>query len=120
MRHWEEREKTGTYEVDDTDKDLLDLVLNVQYHTQRHYFYELACNYFDEQTKDATTFRRRTTRFEQCYQDLPNPFTTEVFAKKFGYANNRSANRTLDRLLKDKVIERIKRGEYRKRVLTIN
>lgn len=120
MRHWEEREKTGTYEVDDTDKDLLDLVLNVQYHTQRHYFYELACNYFDEQTKDATTFRRRTTRFEQCYQDLPNPFTTEVFAKKFGYANNRSANRTLDRLLKDKVIERVKRGEYRKRVLTIN
>lgn len=119
MRHWDEREKTGTYEIDDTDKALLDLVLDIVYKTQRHYFYELARNYYDEQTKDATTFRRRTTRFEQCYQRLPDEFTTEQFANVFGYANNRSASKTIDRLLKDKAIERTKRGEYRKRVQSI-
>lgn len=120
MRHWDEREKTGTYEIDDTDKALLDLVLDIVYKTQRHYFYELARNYYDEQTKDATTFRRRTTRFEQCYQRLPDEFTTEQFTSTFGYANNRSASKTIDRLLKDKAIERTKRGEYRKRVQSIS
>ena len=119
MRHWEEREKTGTYEVDDQDKALLDLVLDIQYRTQKHYFYELARNYYDEQTKDSTTFRRRTTRFEKCFLQLPEEFTTEQFAKVFGYANNRSASKTIDRLLKDKAIERTKRGEYRKRVQSI-
>lgn len=120
MRHWDEREKTGTYEPDDTDKELLDLVLDIQYKTQRHYFYELARNYFDEQTKDATQFRRRTTRYAQCYQKLPDPFTTEQFAQVFGFANNRSANKAINRLLHDKAIERTKRGEYRKRVQNID
>ena len=119
MRHWEEREKTGTYEIDDQDKALLDLVLDIQYRTQKHYFYELARNYYDEQTKDSTTFRRRTTRFEKCFLQLAEEFTTEQFAKVFGYANNRSASKTIDRLLKDKAIERTKRGEYRKRVQSI-
>ena len=119
MRHWDEREKTGTYEPDDTDMALLDLVLDIQYRTQRHYFYELARNYFDEQTKDSTTFRRRTTRFEQCFLRLPDEFTTDQFTSVFGYANNRSASKTIDRLLKDKAIERTKRGEYRKRVQSI-
>lgn len=119
MRHWNEREKSGTYEIDDLDKSLLELVLDIQYKTQRHYFYELARNYFDEQMKDATQFRRRTTRFEQCFQQLPDEFTTEQFAQTFGYANPRSAAKTIDRFLKDKTIERTKRGEYRKRVNNI-
>ncbi len=120
MRHWDEREKTGTYEPDDTDKALLTLILDIQYKTQCHYFYELARNYFDEQTKDATTFRRRTSRFEQCFLQLPEEFTTEQFAQVFGYANARSASKTIDRFLKDKAIERTKRGEYRKRVQSIS
>ena len=119
MRHWDEREKNGTYEVDDTDKELLDLVLTIQYQTQHHYFGELARNYFDEQMKDATVFRRRTTRYEQCYQLLPETFTTEQFAQIFGYVNVQSASKTLNRLLEDKVIVRIKRGEYKKRVQNI-
>ena len=116
MHHWDEREKTGTYEIDEQDKALLDMVLDIQYRTQHYWFGELAHNYFDEQMKEATNFRRRTTRFDNCYQQLPDPFTTEQFAQVFGYANNRSANRTINRLLADKAIERTKRGEYHKRV----
>ena len=119
MRHWDEREQTGTYEIDDTDRSLCDLVLDIQYRTQHHFFGELARNYFEEQMLDATQFRRRTTRFEQCFLRLPEVFTTELFAQIFGYANNRSASKTLERFLKDKAIVRIKRGEYRKRVQSI-
>lgn len=116
MHHWDEREKSGTYEADEHDKALLDLVLDIQYRTQHYWFGELAHNYFDEQMKEATNFRRRTTRFDNCYQQLPDPFTTEQFAQVFGYANVRSANKTINRLLADKAIERTKRGEYHKRV----
>ena len=31
MRHWQEREETGTYEIDDIDKQLCSLVLDIQY-----------------------------------------------------------------------------------------
>lgn len=120
MRHWEEREQTGTYEVDDQDKALLDLLLDIQYRTTTYWFGELARNYFDEQQKEATQFRRRTTRFEQCFMQLPEVFTTEQFAQVFGYASNNSASKTLNRFMKDKAIKRTKRGEYRKRVQSIS
>ncbi|MBQ6192051.1 MAG: hypothetical protein IJK51_07120 [Bacteroidaceae bacterium] len=120
MRHWEEREQKGTYEVDEQDKALLDLLLDIQYRTTTYWFGALARNYFDEQTKDATQYRRRTTRFEYCYMRLPEVFTTQQFSQVFGYANSNSASKTLDRLMKDKTIERTKRGEYRKRVQSLS
>ena len=120
MRHYDEREKTGTYEPDAQDKALLDLVLDMVYKTQRHYFYELARKYFEEQMEDTTTYRRRTTRFAHCYQQLKETFTTEEFSNVFGYANARSANIPINRLLKDKAIKRVKRGVYKKRVQTID
>ena len=120
MRHCDEREKTGTYEIDEQDKALLDLALDIQYRTTTYWFGALARNYFEEQTKDATQFRRRTTRFEHCFMQLPDKFNIEQFSQVFGYANNHSAAKTLDRFLKDKTIERTKRGEYRKRVQNIS
>ena len=39
MRHWQEREQTGTYIIDDTDRRLCNLVLDIQYRTQLHWFY---------------------------------------------------------------------------------
>lgn len=119
MRHWEERENTGTYGIDDMDRKLLELVLDIQYRTQHFYFGELARNYFDEQMKDATRYRRRTTRYEQCFEQLSDSFTTEQFAQVFGFANSRSASRAINRLLQDKSIKRTKRGEYQKRVKCI-
>ena len=120
MRHWEEREKTGTYTIDDTDRALCDLVLDIQYRTQIFWYYELHRLYYDNQLKDAAQQRRRTNKFIECFRSLPEEFTTEQFAQVFGYANARSASKTIDRFLSDKVIERTKRGEYRKRVQSIS
>ena len=55
-----------------------------------------------------------------CFQQLPDEFSTNQFATTFGYANNRSASKAIERLLTDKAIERTKRGEYRKRVKNID
>ncbi|MBR4699164.1 MAG: hypothetical protein IKP16_04365, partial [Prevotella sp.] len=116
MRHWEEREKTGTYQIDDTDIALCDLVVDIQYRTQHYWFYELHRLYYDNQLREAAQQRRRTNKFMECFRQLPEEFTTEIFAKTFGYANNRAGQKTLERLLDDKAIERTKRGNYKKLV----
>ena len=116
MRHWEEREQTGTYQIDETDMALCDLVLDIQYHTQLHWFYDLHRKYYDDQLRDAAQQRRRTNKFVECFRQLPEEFTTEKFAQVFGYANNRSGQKTLERLLSDKAIERTMRGNYKKLV----
>ena len=118
MRHWEEREQTGTYTPDDTDRSLVDLVLDIQYRTQHYWYYALHRQYYDNQLRDAAKQCRRTTKFQECFRLLPNDeeWTTETFAKTFGYANNRAASKTLQRLEADKAIERTMRGHYRKLV----
>ena len=114
MRHWQEREETGTYVIDDTDRALCDLVLDIQYRTQLYWFYDLHRQYYDNQLREAAQQRRRTTKFVECFRRLPEEFTTEKFAEVFGYANNRSGQKTLERLVEDKAIERTMRGNYKK------
>lgn len=116
MRHWQERLQRGTYEIDDTDRRLCDLVLDIQYRTQLHWFYDLHRLYYDNQLRDAAQLRRRSNKFVDCYARLPEEFTTEKFTEVFGYANSHSAQKTLERLLADEVISRRKRGSYKKLV----
>ena len=116
MRHWEEREQTGTYTPDDVDLSLVDLVLDIQYRTQHYWYYELHRQYYDNQLRDAAKQCRRTTKYQECFRQLPEEFTTEKFAQVFGLANNRAAQKPLQRLEADKVIERTMRGHYKKLV----
>jgi len=116
MRHWSEREETGTYTIDDTDRRLCSLVLEIQYLTQIHWFYDLHRKYYDKQLSDAAQQKHRTNKFIECFRKLPEVFTTEEFSKTFGYANNRSGQKTLERLIEDKAIKRSMRGKYKKLV----
>ncbi len=116
MKHWQERENTGTYTIDAQDLALCDLVLDIQYRTQIFWYYELHRLYYDNQLKDAAQQRRRTTKFQECFRLLPEEFTTEKFAQVFGYANNHAGQKSLQRLEDDKAIERTMRGHYKKLV----
>ena len=116
MRHWEEREQTGTYIIDSQDLALCDLVLDIQYRTQHFWYYELHRMYYDNQLRDAAQQRRRSNKFIECFRQLPEEFSTEQFAQVFGYANNRAGQKTLQRLEADKAIERSMRGHYKKLV----
>ena len=116
IRHWEERESTGTYTPDDVDRALVDLVLDIQYRTQHFWYYELHRAYYDNQLRDAAKQCRRTNKFIECFRLLPEEFSTEKFAQTFGYANNRAAQKTLQRLEADKAIKRTMRGHYKKLV----
>ena len=76
------------------------------------------CVFFEINHKNHAIIsqRRRTNKFIECFRQLPDEFTTEKFAQVFDYANNRSAQKTLERLIEDKAIERTMRGNYRKLV----
>ena len=116
MRHWQEREEKGTYAIDATDKRLCSLVLEIQYRTQLHWFYDLHRLYYDNQLREAAQQKRRTNKFVECFRQLPEEFNNEQFAKVFGYANTHSAQKTLERLIDEKAIERTMRGNYHKLV----
>ncbi len=116
MRHWDEREKTGTYVIDDTDRALCDLALDIQYRTQHFWFYDLHRLYYDNQIQEAARQCRRSNKFTECFRQLPEEFTTEIFAQTFHYVNNRSGQKSLQRLESDGAVKRTKRGHYRKLV----
>ena len=120
MRHWEEREQNGTYEVDDIDVSFCQLVLDIQYRCQHHFYGGLAYNYYDNQARDkAANYTCHTSRFAQCFKLLPEKFSRQQFAKTFGLANADSCGKQIDGLIKEGAIKRLKRDSYEKKVVNL-
>ena len=112
MRHWEEWQESKTLTMDDRDKRLCRLAMEIQYRCQQFYFGEMAFNYFADQNKEFVV-RRRTTRFDDCYRKLPDEFKTQQMMDSF-QCSQPTASRNINRFLKDGIIERIAHGIYRK------
>ena len=120
MRHWEEREQNGTYEVDDIDVSFCQLVLDIQYRCQHHFYGGLAYNYYDNQARDkAANYTCHTSRFAQCFKMLPEKFSRQQFAKTFDIANPDSCGKQIDGLIKEGAIKRLKRDSYEKKVVNL-
>ena len=120
MRHWEEREQNGTYEVDDIDVSFCQLVLDIQYRCQHHFYGGLAYNYYDNQARDKTAnYTCHTSRFAQCFKLLPEKFSRKQFAKTFDIANPDSCGKQIEGLIKEGAIIRLKRDSYEKKVVNL-
>ena len=114
MRHWDEWQESKTLTMDDTDKHLCRLAMEIQYKCQQFFFGEMAFNYFADQNKEFV-IRRRSTRYDECFRKLPDEFKTQQFMDCFG-CSQPTAARALDRFKKDGVIESVKYGLYKKLV----
>ena len=112
MRHWDEWQESKTLTMDDIDKRLCRLAMEIQYRCQQFFFGEMAFNYFADQNKEFV-LRRRTGRYEECYRKLPDEFKTQQFMDGFGVSQS-AAQRAITRLQQDQLIERVKYGVYRK------
>ena len=120
MRHWDEREQNGTYEVDDIDQRFCRLILDIQYHCQHHFYGTLAYNYYDNQARDEAAYAtNHTTRFAQCFKMLPDTFSKQEFAKTFDLANADSSSKQITTLINEKAIKRVKRDCYKKLVANL-
>ena len=112
MRHWDEWQEHRTLTMDDIDKQLCRLAMDIQYKCQQFFFGEMAFNYFADQNKELVV-RRRTTRYDECFRKLPDEFKTQQFMECFGCSSSAAA-RAIKRLKKDGMIENAKYGVYKK------
>ena len=113
MRHWEQIHQQdnyweGTYEVDEKDWKLCELIARIQYATQQHFFGVMAEKYFDDMNSDVQiTGRRHQQRSVDGYNRLPDEFTLEDVKRSFGYTKDNSATVKVNRLMDQKLIEKV-------------
>ena len=112
MRHWEEWQESRKLTMDEMDKRLCRLAMDIQYKCQQFFFGEMAFNYFADQNKEFVQ-RRRTTRYDECYRKLPEEFKTQQLMDCFS-CSQPTASRSITRFIDDGVIERVAHGVYRK------
>ena len=112
MRHWEEWEQNRTLTMDDMDRRFCRMVMEIQYRSQQFFFGEMAFHYFADQDKEFVV-RRRTTRYDECYRQLPEQFTAKHVMEVFS-CSQPTASRNISRLKADGIIEDIGNHIYRK------
>ena len=112
MRHWDCMRQDGNYwcgefETDEVDWKLAELIVNIQYACQRHYFGALAEKYFDDKTRDAAANVQRRGRTIEAFNRLPEEFTVDDVMRCFTLKSNTSARTRVVRLLKDRLAEKV-------------
>ena len=111
MRHWDKMHQdgdlwTGEFETDEVDWHLAELIVNMQYACQRHYFGAMAEAYFDNKLKDASVNVQRRQKTFECFARLPEEFTHEDVMRCFSLSSEASARSKTSRLLRDHLIEK--------------
>ena len=112
MRHWDKMHQEGQYwcgkfETDDVDWRLAELIVNIQYACQRHYFGAMAEAYFDNKLKDASVNVQRRGKTIEAFNLLPEEFTAEDVMRCFTMKSHASARTRIVRLLKDHLAEKV-------------
>ena len=115
MRHWDKMKQDGNYwcgefETDEVDWRLAELIVNIQYACQRHYFGALAEKYFDDKTRDAAANVQRRGKTIESFNRLPEEFAIDDVMRCFTLKSNTSARTRLVRLMKDNLVEKV--GEF--------
>ena len=116
MRHWDSIHQEGNYwcgefETDDVDWRIAELLVNIQYACQCHYFGAMAEKYFDDQRRDISANARRKQKTIEAFNCLPDEFTAEDIMRCFKLEGESSARGRARTLLADHVA--VKTGEFK-------
>ena len=114
MRHWDCMKQDGQYwcgefETDEVDWRLAELIVNMQYACQRHYFGAMAENYFDNKEKEASVNVQRRGKTVEAFNRLPDEFTIEDVMRCFNLKSNVAARVRVSRLQKDGLVEKVEK-----------
>ena len=112
MRHWADMKQDGEYwhgefETDDIDWKLAELIVNMQYACQRHYFMGMAEKYFDDQQRELSVNAHRRDKTIDAFERLPEEFMASDVMICFSLAAESSARSRIQRLLRDNLIEKV-------------
>ena len=115
MRHWDQLKKDGDFwcgefETDDVDWRLAELITNIQYACQRHYFGALAETYFDNKDRDAVSNVQRKSKTVEAFHRLPEEFTVNDIMRCFELSIE-SAKVRVARLQKDHLVKKV--GDFK-------
>jgi hypothetical protein len=115
MRHWDSMKEEGTFycgefETDETDWRLTELLLNIHYACQRHFFGHLVEEYFEEQDREASVNVQHRQKTIIAFQQLPEEFTTKDVMRCFGLTNGSTIRMRISHLIKDQLIEKVSDG----------
>ena len=92
MRHWETYKENGELPIDQHDKDLVTLIMEIQLLSQKIYFGKFTEHYFEERTADVSEKAPSNidTKTVQLLAKLPYEFTRKDLISKLqitqGYA----------------------------------
>ena len=116
MRHWDKMKQDGDYwcgefETDEADWRLAELIVNIQYACQRHYFGAMAEKYFDDQQRDVSVNTRRKPKTIEAFNRLPEEFTADDIMRCFGLEGESSARGRARTLIADHLA--VKTGEFK-------
>ena len=111
MRHWDSLKEDGAFfcgefETDETDWRLAEMLVNIQYACQRHFFGKMAEEYFEQQENEVNVNFRRKSKTIEAFNRLPEEFTAEEVVHVFQLRNLAAAQKRVIRLLKDNLVER--------------
>ena len=111
MRHWNELKKDGDFwcgefETDETDWRLVELIVNIQYACQKHYFGAMAERYFDDKLRDAAVNRQRQQKTVDAFNRLSEEFTIDDVMRCFALSGSAARTRVV-RLVKDGLAQKV-------------
>ena len=112
MRHWDKIHQDGPYycgefETDEVDWKLAELIVNIQYACQRHYFLALAEKYFDDQQREVSINSHRKNKTYEGFSRLPEEFITEDVMACFSLEKTAAAKKKISRMLQDHLIQKV-------------
>ena len=115
MRHWDAMQQEGdywcgTFETDDIDWQLAELIVNMQFACQKHYFGAMAEAYFDNKLRDASVNVQRRQKTFEAFSLLPEEFTNEDVQRCFNLNSEAAARMRIKRLINDHLVE--KKGSF--------
>ena len=115
MRHWDKMQQEGDYwcgsfETDEIDWKLAELIVNMQYACQKHYFGAMAEAYFDNKLRDASVNVQRRQKTLDGFSMLPEEFTAKDIMHCFKLNTHSAVHMRIKRLLCDHLIE--KTGDF--------
>ena len=112
MRHWDQMRQEGEYwcgafETDEKDWRLVELIMNIQYACQRHFFGALAEKYFEDKNRDIVANTPRRPKTIEAFNRLSEEFTTDDVMRCFMLKSNDAARTRVSRLQKDGLVEKV-------------
>ena len=115
MRHWCDLHQDGDYwcgdfDTDEVDWQLAELIVNIQYACQRHFFGAMAEHYFENQSREANVNVQRRQKTFDGFERLPEEFTSDDVIRVFSLANDATARSKISRLQCDHLIEKVSDG----------